>query len=277
MKTYFTIGETSELFNISIQALRYYDKIGLLKPNYVNGQNSYRYYTIKQFEQLDTIIYLKELGFSLTDIKDCLYKHNIETTREILRTHQKLITSKIQNLESINRRISDKINNLNRGMRIQDFDSINEKTIEEREFVYLELVNPSRVDISSFAIASKYFNYMVTKSVDWTNVAMLLSKESILANNYYNFKAACFDVKLFDLNTINKDLIRKFPKGEYACIYHKGAYSETYKSYAKLLEYFGKNNYSIDGDTFELYIVDCSITGRDEEFITEIQIPINKH
>ncbi|WP_272509083.1 MerR family DNA-binding transcriptional regulator [Clostridium ganghwense] len=46
MKEYFSIGETAKINNVSIQALRLYDRMGLLKPAYVDPENNYRYYTI---------------------------------------------------------------------------------------------------------------------------------------------------------------------------------------------------------------------------------------
>ena len=65
MKDYFTIGEISKLFDINTKTLRYYDEIDLFKPSYVNKDNKYRYYTLDQFQYLETITYLKELGLSL--------------------------------------------------------------------------------------------------------------------------------------------------------------------------------------------------------------------
>ena len=69
MKEFFTIGEISKLFNINSKTLRYYDEIDLFKPSYVDEHNKYRYYSIDQFECLETIQYLKELGLSLSKIK----------------------------------------------------------------------------------------------------------------------------------------------------------------------------------------------------------------
>lgn len=65
----FSIGEMSKLNNISIQTLRYYDKIGLLKPKVISEKSQYRYYSIEQFFQMDVIKYYKTLGLSLNEIK----------------------------------------------------------------------------------------------------------------------------------------------------------------------------------------------------------------
>lgn len=62
MSSMFLIGEISRLFQIDIRTLRYYDEIGLFTPAAVDGQTGYRYYSIEQFESLNTILYLKALN-----------------------------------------------------------------------------------------------------------------------------------------------------------------------------------------------------------------------
>jgi len=64
------IGKMAELNHTSVQTLRYYDKIDLLKPLYVNEETNYRYYDIRQSAILDMIQYMKSLGMSLGQIKE---------------------------------------------------------------------------------------------------------------------------------------------------------------------------------------------------------------
>ncbi|MGL5353950.1 MAG: MerR family transcriptional regulator, partial [Clostridium sp.] len=69
METNFSIGEISKLHNISVQTLRHYDKIGLLKPSYINESTGYRYYSAKHFVIIDLIKQCKSMGLSLDEIK----------------------------------------------------------------------------------------------------------------------------------------------------------------------------------------------------------------
>ncbi|OYP56629.1 transcriptional regulator, partial [Lachnotalea glycerini] len=48
MNIYFTSGQVSKLFNISKQTLIFYDKIGLIKPDHIEPNTLYRYYSIEQ-------------------------------------------------------------------------------------------------------------------------------------------------------------------------------------------------------------------------------------
>lgn len=69
----YTIGEISKIVKISVDALRYYDEISLLKPMHVEESNRYRYYSKEQVSQLLLIIELKQYGFSLDEIREILH------------------------------------------------------------------------------------------------------------------------------------------------------------------------------------------------------------
>ena len=58
---YYRIGEISRLYKISTDILRYYDKIGLMSPDFI-GENGYRYYSKKQIWKLNNIRNLRNIG-----------------------------------------------------------------------------------------------------------------------------------------------------------------------------------------------------------------------
>ena len=62
MKEYYRIGETASLMGITTQTLRFYDKIGLVKPIKIDPRTGYRYYAYEQFHFIDRIKYLQSLG-----------------------------------------------------------------------------------------------------------------------------------------------------------------------------------------------------------------------
>ena len=66
----FRIGEFSKLTGIPIRTLRYYDSIDLFKPSEVDLFTSYRYYNEEQVRDLELINELKEVGFTLEEIRD---------------------------------------------------------------------------------------------------------------------------------------------------------------------------------------------------------------
>lgn len=63
----YSIRQLSEIAGISARTLRYYDKIGLLKPSCVR-ESGYRYYNEKELELLQQILFYKERGLKLEQI-----------------------------------------------------------------------------------------------------------------------------------------------------------------------------------------------------------------
>ena len=63
------IGEIADFFGISRKAIRLYEKKGIIKPVKVDASNGYRYYSAEQVQQLNALLELKALGFSLDEIK----------------------------------------------------------------------------------------------------------------------------------------------------------------------------------------------------------------
>jgi DNA-binding transcriptional MerR regulator len=64
----FRIGEFAQIAQISSRQLRFYDQIGLLRPDHTDSQTGYRYYSIKQLPRLNSILALKGLGLTLEQI-----------------------------------------------------------------------------------------------------------------------------------------------------------------------------------------------------------------
>lgn len=85
------IGEVAAFFNVSVKALRVYEKMGILKPIKVDEKTGYRYYTGEQVKQLDAVLELRELGFSLAEIQKLLEKGvSKEQYMEVL-VHKKIM------------------------------------------------------------------------------------------------------------------------------------------------------------------------------------------
>ena len=68
----FSIGEFARHGRVSVRMLRHYDAIGLLRPASVDGVNGYRFYQASQLADLNRIIALKDLGFTLQQVQAIL-------------------------------------------------------------------------------------------------------------------------------------------------------------------------------------------------------------
>ena len=73
-----TIGQMAQLNHVSEQALRLYDREGLLKPQYIDAATGYRYYHITQSARLDLIQNMKVYGMTLRQIRAFLDENDAE-------------------------------------------------------------------------------------------------------------------------------------------------------------------------------------------------------
>ncbi len=68
----YSIGEFSQIVRVSVKALRLYHEKGVLVPDFVDPESGYRYYSQEQIGEARVVGNLKELGFSLSEIKEVL-------------------------------------------------------------------------------------------------------------------------------------------------------------------------------------------------------------
>ncbi|AVV42724.1 MerR family transcriptional regulator [Streptomyces sp. ID05-04B] len=82
----FTIGDFARHGRVSVRMLRHYDATGLLRPAHVDPASGYRHYTASQLARLNRVIALKDLGFTLQQVRDIVdEKVGLEELRGMLR------------------------------------------------------------------------------------------------------------------------------------------------------------------------------------------------
>lgn len=102
MKDYYTIGETAKLLGVSAQALRYYDRENILKPEYTNEQTGYRYYSYRQFHTIDRIKYFQGFGLTLEEIGTIIQQGTAEHLLSRLSARKEVLLEQIhQTVEQI--------------------------------------------------------------------------------------------------------------------------------------------------------------------------------
>lgn len=102
------IGEFAELAGVTTKTLRFYDEIGILRPASVDARTGYRHYLPKQFEDLASVLALKNLGVPLAQVRELIKKkgsgHNDRRAilTELQRSLEQSIETATQSLNSIN-------------------------------------------------------------------------------------------------------------------------------------------------------------------------------
>ena len=94
-----TVHQVAELTGITIRALHYYDEIGLLKPTKAD-KTKYRLYSENDLEKLQQILFYREVGFSLKEIKELL-SAPIYSKREALERHSELLMLRKKKIEEL--------------------------------------------------------------------------------------------------------------------------------------------------------------------------------
>lgn len=86
------------MFQVSVGTLRHYEQAGLLSPEYVDPASGYRYYSVRQFEVLNTIRYFRVLDLSLLEIREFLENRDVDMMEEKLQKQKRLIQEKQREL-----------------------------------------------------------------------------------------------------------------------------------------------------------------------------------
>ncbi|MCT4592963.1 MAG: MerR family transcriptional regulator [Anaeromicrobium sp.] len=273
MNNKFSIGEMSKLHNTSIKTLRYYDEIGLFKPIEVNKNNGYRYYSVEQFEKLNTINYLKFLGIPLKEIKTYLETRNIDYFLELLKKEKDITEDKIKQLMVIKSRFENRIEEIERAQRIKELDVVKIKKIKERKILSLKENIHTKLKLE-ICLRNLVNRAKIGSAIMIGRVGLTVSIENIRKHKFNEYNSIFI---LLEENMDN-ELVKTLKEGEYASIYYRGCdHRESEKYFKIIITYLEKNNYKITGDAVERVIIDQYISKCREDYLTEIQIPVKKH
>ena len=108
----FSIGDVARLFHISVGTLRHYESLGLVVPEAIDPDTGYRYYSVRQFEPLNTIRYLRALDMPLPKIAEFLSDRDVPRIERMLLFQKQQIAQKRRELELIDRKIDNRLRQL---------------------------------------------------------------------------------------------------------------------------------------------------------------------
>src|ERR1700675_313077 len=88
------VGELAKRTGLTIRTLHHYDEIGLLKPS-LHSESGHRLYTASDVARLQQVLSLRQLAFSLEEIRDCLGRPGFSPL-EVVRHHVARLREQIQ-------------------------------------------------------------------------------------------------------------------------------------------------------------------------------------
>ncbi|MCL1975723.1 MAG: MerR family transcriptional regulator [Firmicutes bacterium] len=266
----FRIGEFSKMSKTTIKALRYYDEIGLLKPEETDKFTSYRYYTTEQLVQLHRITAFRQVGLSIDEIKLILSGYDATT---ILQNRQTELVAELAN-------------GINQLSRIE--------FILRKEAVNLMNYIATIKEIPGCIVYSKK---MTVPNYDAYFELVPAIGETIMAK-YPNLKCAipeyCFIVYLdgeYKEKDINIEFCEAVEKAwpdfddikfkeiqptTVVSVLHKGPYTGISQAYTYAFTWIEENGYVATNNPKESYIDGIWNKENEAEWLTELQIPIAK-
>jgi len=89
----YTVKQVATMSGVSVRTLHFYDEVGLLKPAFY-GTNGYRFYEEAQLLMLQQVLFYRELGFDLAQIKQTLHRSDFEKAAA-LQSHREVLQKKL--------------------------------------------------------------------------------------------------------------------------------------------------------------------------------------
>jgi DNA-binding transcriptional MerR regulator len=121
----FRIGEFSQIARVSGRLLRYYDGLGLLRPDRIDPQTGYRYYSARQLPRLNRILALKELGLPLDQIARMLDEQvSADEIRGMLMLKKAELQQSLREEEARLRSIESRLKQVEEQGSIADYDVV---------------------------------------------------------------------------------------------------------------------------------------------------------
>ncbi|MDA7026674.1 MerR family transcriptional regulator [Bacillus sp. CLL-7-23] len=268
-----SIGEFSKICGVSAKTLRYYDEIGLIKPDEVNEENGYRYYSIKQLKKMLLINRLKTYNFSLEDINIFLEWEEEQLEEKLcfaLHHKKREMKDKINALEHTLKQISNDLLHLEKGIPIMSYmDNIDIQLVETQPMNVLSI----RQMIDYAQGYGTYFNRLYALIA--TEKLTLLGKQmTIYHSPEYNPAGHDTEFAIPIEETVKGT--RVLPRSLCAKSILKGSYSELTSVYARLWEWIENEQYELVNSPFEIYITNPNQATAPEELITEVYFPVKK-
>jgi DNA-binding transcriptional MerR regulator len=269
------IGDFSRISRVSVQTLRYYDDLGLLKPVEVDPHTSYRYYSFDQLPRMHRILALKDLGLSLEEIARFLQDDlSSEQLKGMLRLKE----------TELKERIDEELIRLERvRTRLRQMDE--ERTMPNYDIV-LKKLDPQLIAGVRGTIPA----YPEQRPL-WEELGKYLSAQRISVSGpcltlYYSdepeIDAEVCEPLARPASGSGRVKVHELPAvDQAACAVHHGPFTAIGDAYGAIQKWMEANGYECIGAVREVYLREARREGNgvsqsDPETVTEIQFPVRK-
>lgn len=268
----YRIGEVAKMFRLSVGTLRHYETMGILTPAHIDADSGYRYYNVQQFECLNTIRYLRMLDFSLEQIAAFLQNRDADQMAEMLRTQKQIARQKRLEWSRIEKKIDHRLQRLEEA-KASGLGKIELRTIPTQRVIRIQSDLSLHTYLDMEEAIRELEREQDSASVFLGKIGVGIAKERLEAGDVSSYDTAFL---LLDPEDTVKGAYEILPEAQCVCLRFAGSHPEAPAYYEKLLQFIREQDMTITGFSREITLIDEGLTQHREEFVTEIQIPIQK-
>ncbi|WP_195282790.1 MerR family transcriptional regulator [Harryflintia acetispora] len=268
-KMYLTAGELSDMLGISKQTVLYYDRIGLFSPA-GRDEKGYRYYTIPQVDELDTVLSFRNMGVPLGELRDYLREKSPQRCLDLLGEHLGRIDTELQRLSTIRKKVSGKIRQVETALAITDHNAVRFEEREELPYLYqpCDATDQRRFMVSFLALCEQRKHYQI----DFYNpICRLVELSDLKAGNFSQISFLGAPVQKPDPG----EKLLYQPAGIYASTYQCGSYGDTAETYRRLLGKIDEMGYEVCGRAYESDVLSI-LTNPDGDYTIHIAVQVKR-
>lgn len=267
----YTIGQFSRICQVSIKALRHYEKIGLLTPSRVDPDNQYRYYSLEQLDAVKAITFMKDLGIPLKTIKDVILQGSQPQDIKAILEEQR--TRLIEDLNQLNGRLV-RLSRWKNAMEAREMNDAKNYDIRLYDI-------PATLVYSSRKVMKDIHNELplLVRSLldDLTARGGVCAGAPIMLyyDNFYDdgFNPEEIDVEVAWPVADPAMATGTLPNIRAAGYTYVGPYDGLENAYGAVFAWLNENNYKAAVPTREVSVTDPSTTPP-EQLVTQILIPV---
>lgn len=263
------IGEFSKLTKVTVKTLRHYDRIGLLKPVFVDADSGYRFYDEGQAEQAAKILKLREIGLSTADVRMLLQEPGRE--REILSARAAEIGQELVRAEQQLGSIEDMLSRRELPTWQPKLRSISGCTA----FCCRGYIS-SMAQLRSFitaGIREFRFKYPEIGYADEDYCCVIYPDDGFRSENIFVEYVQSVICAGEDGDIIK---FREIEPVTAVCVEHRGNYEGLRGAYACALRFAAEQGLEVCGNARERYIDGYWNRENEADWLTEIQLPVRK-
>ena len=253
-------GEMAALRNISKQTLIHYDRIGLFRPSRIDPKTGYRYYDLNQCEEIEVILCLKDMGFSLKEVKDYLKRPSGERIH-ILEERGKKMDRELERIRTTRRHLNTILASMKTAMEIQPFKP--------------EIYEADPIPVTFVTIPEPNDLLAMEKTLKQTIVDSNLALEASIPNYIFFLEPGKRQDPYFTRISFpgGPDLV---PGGTHGRIFHTGGFDSIDQTREILVRFIRKAGFDITGQSMMLMHLGALGAAHQDDYRIEIRFALKE-